>query len=174
MKTKDIYKKIISSSAYKYLKTHTRLTLALGCALVFLLGFAIRGMFAPNVAYVNLQQIVAASTETVRFQQEYAQKRKEFDGWLKQAKKDIAAETRKAKRDEIAREYQEIAKKRETALVQDYNEQLSKLENKINRIMRRTARAHGCKVILNKSSVVLGGTDITAEVVKKIKKSEKK
>jgi len=173
-KIQQYIKKLQKTKIYTMYKTNNKAKLITALILVFLFGWLLRGCFADKIAYINLQQVVANSRELSAIQVDYAQKQKDFNNWLQQANKDIDKEKQKAKKESIAKEYQEMAHKKEVALRAEYNQRFSKVDRKLRRIMRRAARSHGCNIIMSNTSVVYGGTDITAQVIKAVKRSEAK
>ena len=97
---------------------------------------------------------------------------KDLSKWLDGAKKEINSEKKKAKKEELTREYKEIAKKREDKIKKDYQEKIIELDKSINKIITKIAKSKGCRTVLNKNTVVQGGIDITEEVIKTVNKKD--
>lgn len=137
---------------------------------IILAGFGLKSLSSNNIATVDIKAVVIASPEVEQIRQANAEKLAELDKWLDQAKQDIQAEKKKAKQADLIKEYKEEAKKRELDIKYEYSSKIVQVEEKINALINKVAKAHSCNIVLDNKSVVQGGIDITKEVIEKLKK----
>lgn len=124
---------------------------------------------AVKVAIVDIPQVVAKSKQVQALKEEQAKKLKELTTWLETAKADIAKQTTQAGKDKLVKKYDdEFAKKRELN-TQEYAKKLTAIDQSITAAITNYAKSKGYTLVLTKSTVLYGGDDITAEVMKVVK-----
>lgn len=131
-----------------------------------LIGWAARPC-CPKVALINVEQVVAVSPEVVALREERQSEVNELQEFMKTAESKInaakgkeKAELQKIYGDEFAKKQQEMQKR--------YAEKLQAFDDYMTGVIEKIAAQGGYKVVLNKTAVVAGGTDITEDVVKAV------
>lgn len=123
----------------------------------------------PKIAVVNMTAVATQSAELNQLKRSNSERLNELSLWLDRAKQEINAEKKKAKRENLAREYKEIAQKRNAEIKADYDKGMSAIAQNINELIDKTAKKYGCRTVFNRSAVLSGGIDITQEVVSALK-----
>lgn len=138
--------------------------------LLIALAFSTIAAFADDkIAVVDLQQIVANSSQVKALKQEHSKKISDLDKILVNARGEIANETDQAKVLLLEDKYmKEFASKKE-ALERDYNNRLSAIEKNIKSEITKKAQKDGYDYVFAKSVVLFGGKDITGELLNNIK-----
>lgn len=123
-------------------------------------------------ATVDVKRVVAENPAILALRRENNEKIEDLSRWLDTVQKELNAEKKKAKRMELAREYKEIALKRESEIKQNYQTKLKKIESELKELMQKVAKSKGCSAIFDSASVVQGGVNITKDVIEKLGKKE--
>lgn len=122
-----------------------------------------------KVAIVDIPQVVAQSKQVQSLKDEQAKKLKELTTWIETAKADISKQSTPAGKEKLTKKYDaEFAKKRELN-AQDYAKKLTAIDQSITAAITNYAKSKGYSLVLTKSTVLYGGDDITAEVMKVVK-----
>ena len=142
--------------------------------IAFVCGFLIRLWTASpaticNAALVDVQQLVNNSAEVQTIREDLAAKQQEAQKWIQESQAKIQKyKEGKAKNELVAKFEEELAQKQQT-LQQEYAEKLNAVDEKITKIIQKEAKAEGYGMVLAKSAVLTGGTDITDEIIELIK-----
>ena len=122
-----------------------------------------------KVGIVDVPKIVSSSTQVQKLKDERNKKMTELSKWIETAKKDIDKQKTDAEKQKLVKKYDaELAKKRE-ANDKDYSQKLINIDNNISQTISTYAKNNGYDVILAKTVVLYGGTDITDEIIKIVK-----
>ena len=122
-----------------------------------------------KVAIVDIPKVVAQSKQVQALKEEQAKKLKELTTFLETAKADIAKQSSSASKERVTAKYEkEFAQKRELN-AQDYNKKSAVIEQSIMAAITNYAKSKGYTLVLTKATVLYGGDDITAEVMKVVK-----
>jgi len=147
--------------------------ICLALFLAIMLGYIIRACIPDRTtAVVSVKQVINQSLEVSRIRQDNEKKLNELSSWLDNAKKEIENERNRYKREELTRQYQDTGKQKENIIKQEYKQHLKEIDIKITNTIKQVAKEHHCKMILDKSSVVDGGVDITEFVIKRLNNEE--
>lgn len=136
-----------------------------------LVGWAVKPC-CPKVALINVEQVVAVSPEVVALREERQSQVNELQKFMKTAESKInaakgkeKAELQKIYGDEFVQKQQEMQKR--------YAEKLQAFDDYMTGVIEKIAAKGGYKLVLNKTAVVAGGTDITEDVVKAVAAEKK-
>ena len=123
----------------------------------------------PKIAVVDIQKVVAASSQVKALKSSQEAKNKELAAFIKKAQADVNKQTDAKKKKELAEQYEkQLAAKRE-ANAKDYAAKLKAADQNITSQIGKKAAEMGYTMVLPKSAVIYGGDDITATVLQVIK-----
>lgn len=147
------------------------LTLA---AFAFGIGFgsaniAMSGATAPTIAVVNVEKVLNSSSQVASLKKEQQKKAADLKNWLKNAQADVDKQsTPQGKQTMRAKYEKELASRRE-ANNKSFSTQLAAIDKSVTNTITQYAKSKGYPIVIAKSVVIYGGTDITADVAKLIK-----
>ena len=100
---------------------------------------------------------------------EQQKKVQDLQNWLKTVKADVDKQTTKEAKEKLVKKYDaEFAKKQE-AVKKDYATKLQAIDKSISAAIAQEAKTKNYNLVLTKTSVLVGGDDITAAVSKAVK-----
>lgn len=143
-------------------------------AFVFGLGFgsaniAMSDATSPTIAVVNVDKILNSSAQVSALKKDQEKKAIELKNWLKTAQADVDKQSTPQTKQATRVKYEkELAAKRE-ANNKAFASQLATIDKNVTNTISRYAKAKGYPVVIAKSVVIYGGTDITNEVAKLVK-----
>ncbi len=148
--------------------------LALGLG-AFVLGFGVNNLAMSDVpcncklAVVDVQQVIASSAQVAALKKEQQAKAEEIVKYLENARKDVAAVTDEKKKQSLEEKYtKELNAKRET-MEKDYAKKLQDIDKSITEVISNQAKLDSYTMVISKSVVLYGGTDITDRIKKVVK-----
>ena len=122
-----------------------------------------------RVAYVDVAKIVSNSQQVKALKDEQAKNKAELETFVKNARAAVDKQPNAVRKKQMTENYdRELNAKRKTMQV-TYNQKLQKIEASINTVIAQRAKAEGYNLILSKSSVLFGGTDITNSISQYVK-----
>ena len=122
-----------------------------------------------KVAVVDVAKIIASSQQVKALKEEQMKNKTDLELFVKNARADVDKQTNAVKKKQLTERYdRELNAKRKT-MQSVYNQKLQKIESQINTVIAQRARAEGYNLILSKSSVLFGGTDITDSISQFVK-----
>ena len=141
-------------------------------SIIALLAFTVSANAAPTtpkIAVVDIQKVVAASSQVKALKNSQEAKNKELAAFIKKAQADVNKHTDTNKKKALAAQYEkQLAAKRE-ANAKDYAAKLKAADANITAQIGKKATELGYNLVLPKSGVIYGGDDITETVLKVIK-----
>ncbi len=124
---------------------------------------------APSVAVVNIDKLLNSSSQVAALKKEQKTKANELKSWLKTAQADVDKQkTPQAKQAMRAKYEKELMNKR-AANNKAFSNKLASIDSSITKTVSQYAKAKGYPIVIAKSVVIYGGTDITSEVAKLVK-----
>jgi len=153
------------------MKTSKKLAITAVALVLSMNTFTISGVWAKetNIAVVDVQKIVDNSSEIKALKAEEQNKLRDLVTYAEKARADVAKETNATNKKTLEDNYNKELNVRKVALDQEYIKKLADIDKNITSIIKTKSKASGYDMVLVKSSVVDGGTDITSEVLKEIK-----
>lgn len=124
---------------------------------------------AGKVAVVDVPKIVSSSTQVKKLKDERAKKMEELSKWIENAKKDIEKQKTDADKEKMVKKYDAELTKKRAANDKEYSQKLVNIDNSISQTITNYAKTNGYDVVLAKTVVLYGGTDITEEIIKIVK-----
>lgn len=146
---------------------------------ITLLAFAI-GLTAGNyaisdipsnykVAVVNVPKLVESSAQVKALKDQNTKNIQELAKFSETAQNAINKETDPAKQKALKEKYQKEFQTKRTAMTKTYETKLTEIDKNISTLVETYAKAQGYNLVLAKGAVLVGGNDITDEIVKKVK-----
>lgn len=125
-----------------------------------------------KIATVNAQMIVSRSAAIRNLQHEQQLQYEELQKWLQESDKTLKAQTNSEKRKELMAKMQAELQQKQIVMQQEYAAKTQKIEEEIIGVVEKVANKKGFKVVMDKSTVIVGGVDITEEVINKLEETE--
>lgn len=125
--------------------------------------------FAESIAVVDVNKVVAASKQVQDLKNEHLKKNQDLRKWLDVVRADIDKQSTEANKQKLAQKYNAELNKRKTALQKEYAQKIGDIEKNISASITQQAKAMGYSMVMAKSNVLYGGTDITDAVMKVVK-----
>ena len=122
-----------------------------------------------KIAVVDIQKIVAASSQVKALKASQEAKNKELTAFIKKAQEDVNKQTDAAKKKSLAQSYEKQLVSKREANLKDYTAKLKAADASITAQIGKKATELGYTMVIPKSSVVFGGDDITDTILKVIK-----
>ena len=143
------------------------------CLMAFALGYSINNIAisdtAPKIAVVDVQKIVANSSQVKQLKADQEKKLGETQKTIQQAQSEISKEKDPAKITALEEKYRNQINEQKVALDKDYNDKLTKIDSEIRTAVVEKAKSLNYNLVLPKSMVFYGGEDITDVIAKDIK-----
>ena len=122
-----------------------------------------------NAAVVDVQQLINNSAAVRQLQTEMTAKQQELQKWVQDAQAEITKQTSQKQKEELTKKYEDELMQKQQALQQEYTQKLNTIDHDVTKLLNKEAKAEGYAIVLAKSSVLSGGTDITKDIVELIK-----
>ena len=140
--------------------------------MAFALGYSINNIAisdtAPKIAVVDVQKIVANSSQVKQLKADQEKKLGEMQKTIQQAQAEISKEKDPAKITALEEKYRNQINDQKVALDKDYNDKLTKIDSEIRSAVVEKAKSLNYNLVLPKSMVFYGGEDITDVIAKDI------
>ena len=139
------------------------------------LGFASNNMAISDVpsnfrvAVVDVAKIISSSQQVKALKEEQLENKSELELFVKNARADVDKQTNAVKKKQLTEKYDRELNAKRKNMQSLYNQKLQKIESQINTVIAQRARVEGYSLILSKSSVLFGGTDITDSISQFVK-----
>lgn len=122
-----------------------------------------------KVAVVNVDAVAAASPEVQVFSNQRSRDLADLQQFVANANEELKKLTGKKQTDKEEQYKQELLQKQEDFRSKDAA-RLQVIEKQLNEAINKVADKGGYTLVVSKAAVVRGGTDITADVIKKLQK----
>ncbi len=141
----------------------------------FIIGFSANNFAVSDVpsnfkvAVVNIPKVVDASSKVKALKDENTRKNNEFIKYVSTANAAVEKEKDEKKKAALQAKYDKEIKAKIEANTKAYQASLAEIDKNISNIITADAKAKGYNLVLAKSSVLMGGDDITDAIVLKVK-----
>lgn len=122
-----------------------------------------------KVAIVDVQQVVANSSQVKNLKKEQQAKTDELVKFVEKARKDVAAVSDEKKKKALEDKYTKELNAKKDKLEKDYISKLSAIDTSISKTVEAQAKANNYNLVLAKGVVLYGGEDITDVIIKAVK-----
>jgi len=142
-------------------------------AAAFVVGFGVNsfatGDVPSRIAVVDVNTVVAKSSEVKALKKDQEAKMQELQKWLETVRADVAKQQTQEGKEKLVKKYDaEFAKKQE-AIKSNYAASLKKIDRDISAVIAQEAKNQNFDVVLSKGAVLYGGKDITRDITKLVK-----
>lgn len=124
---------------------------------------------ASRFAVVDVQRVVMASKDLVALNNERNTQIQSLRKMADEANEQINKEKKEDDKKKLSEKFLNQINAKKAEYDKEYAAALQASDQKLNGIINAVAEKEGLKVILNKSSVVNGGVDITAAVIEQVR-----
>ena len=122
-----------------------------------------------KVAIVNVPKVVESSAQVKALKAQYTKNVQELAKFGETAQAAIAKETDPKKQKALKEKYQKDFQTKRTAMTKAYETKLVEIDKNISTLITTQAKSKGYDLVLAKSAVLMGGTDITDEIARQVK-----
>lgn len=120
-----------------------------------------------NIAVIDVQKVLESSPEINALNVDRKNKVNELVSFVEKARADVAKETNATKKKTLEDNYTKELNQRKEALDKEYIKKISDVDKDITALIN--SKTSDYDLVLKKSSVIEGGTDITNEIIKELK-----
>ena len=140
---------------------------------MFFLGYTVNNIAVSSdvskIAVIDVQAVVNKSAQVQTLKKEQTAKTQELQKWLKVVTADINKQTTEDGKQKLAKKYNAEYAKKQEAILKNYQERLSVIDQNISNTIAQEAKNGGYDMVLAKGVVIYGGDDITETVSKVVK-----
>lgn len=122
-----------------------------------------------NIAKVDVNRVVIESAAVKTLRAEHNATITELQAWREQAIADVEKQSNKTEKDALINKYSAEFAEKQRALETEYATKLQEVDKKISEIIEQEAKKQGYSVVLAKSVVLVGGVDITDDIIELVK-----
>ena len=134
------------------------------------LGITNAAMADTRIAVVDVQAVVASSSQVQALKKEQQTKLQELDKWLKKVKADVDKQQTKEGKEKLIKKYDAEFIKKQEDIKSNYGKKLQAIDVNITQAIANEAKAKGYNLVLSKQGQVLYSSDDLTENVKKVVK----
>ncbi|MBQ3640841.1 OmpH family outer membrane protein [bacterium] len=150
------------------LKLLTVALVALGIG-VSINNYAMSDVAGYKVAVVDVQKVVANSSQVKALKADQQKKGKELSTFIENAKVALDKEKDAAKKKALEEKYNKEFKTKREAMQKTYETKLLEIDKNISNVIISSAKQNGYDLVLAKGVVLAGGIDITSAISKQVK-----
>ena len=134
------------------------------------LGFNSTAMADTRIAVVDVQAVVASSSQVQALKKEQQTKLQELDKWLKTVKADVDKQQTKEGKEKLIKKYDSEFLKKQEDIRANYAKKLQEIDVTITQAIANEAKVKGYNLVLSKQGQVLySSDDLTANIQKAVK-----
>lgn len=148
-------------------------TMAL-CSFAFGLGFGFNNLafsdaVAPKIAYVNVAQLLSASKTLKAAQDAQLKQTQDMLKWYDTASADIKKQQTKAGRDALIKKYEGQLTSKKKTIKDAYAKKVNEVDAQLDGVIKQKSKELGYTLVFRKESLLVGGTDITSQILPLVK-----
>lgn len=132
-------------------------------------GTAVFSAESKGIAVVDVQQVVMNSAKVKKLEADRIKQEQDLQKFLTNAKKAVDAEKNNAKKKALQDKYNKELNTKIDTQKKVVMERTLTIEKEILASIEKYAKEAGYDIVIQKNSVLYGGHDITAEIIKKVK-----
>ena len=134
------------------------------------LGITNAAIADTRIAVVDVQAVVASSSQVQALKKEQQSKLQELDKWLKTVKADVDKQQTQEGKEKLIKKYDGEFLKKQNDIKSNYAKKLQAIDVNITQAIANEAKAKGYNLVLSKQGQVLySSDDLTANIQKAVK-----
>ena len=122
-----------------------------------------------NLAVVDVQKVVTSYSKVNTLKAEQTAKANDLKKFVEEARAQVAKESDANKKKDLEDKFNKELNIKKAAMDSDYAKQLDVINKDVTAAINATAKNQKLDVVLAKNSVLYGGKDVTAEILKSLK-----
>ena len=123
-----------------------------------------------KIAVVDVQSLVSQTPSVMALRQERQNQLVGLQQWVNSANAEINQQTDQNSKAALFQKYQQELNQRQQALQSEYAQKVQSIDAELSKLISDEAKKSGYDYVFAKGIVVFGGTDITENVAKSLKK----
>ncbi len=123
-----------------------------------------------KIAVVDVQSLVSQTPSVMALRQERQNQLVGLQQWVNSANAEINQQTDQNTKAALFQKYQQELNQRQQALQSEYAQKVQSIDAELSKLISDEAKKSGYDYVFAKGIVVFGGTDITENVAKSLKK----
>ncbi len=123
----------------------------------------------PKIASVDIQQLLANSTDFIELKKAQNIKALELQSWTNAMNAEIAKQSTQEDKNKMAQQGQAQFQQKQQAINVEHHQKMLGLDAKLTEVVANIAKEEKYDYVFAKGTVIFGATDITQDVIKKIK-----
>jgi outer membrane protein len=131
--------------------------------------FAISSVNQMPIAVVDVPSIIEKSPKVKALKEEQTKKSQALAKWLATVNEDIKKQTNDVSKQKLLNKYSSELDTKKESNKNDYLQKLSEIDASISKAIVSKAKSNGYYIVIEKSSVLYGGEDITSDIAKIVK-----
>jgi len=154
------------------MKKQINATFIVMTTIILVLGFnniALSGVNEYKIAIVDIQKVVASSSQVKDLKVEQQTKIKDLQAFIEKAKKDVGAQSDDAKKKSLEDSYNKELNEKTKTIEKEYAQKLKVIDSNISGFIAKEAKDRNYNMVIAKGVVLYGGDDITDEIIKAVK-----
>lgn len=125
--------------------------------------------FDFKVATVDVPSIVTQSSAVQDLKSNRQKQIEDLQKFVENARADVAKEKNEAKKKSLEEGYNKELNSRKSSIDNEYGQKLAEVDKKLTAQIEKEAKRMGYSLVLTKTTVLYGATDITKDILKVIK-----
>ena len=127
-------------------------------------------MADTRIAVVDVQAVIAGSSQVQALKKEQKTKLEELNKWIKTARADVEKQKTKEGKEKLAKKYDADFAKKQQDIKSNYAKKLQAIDVTISQAIANEAKAKGYNLVISKQGKVLySSDDLTANIQKAVK-----
>lgn len=122
-----------------------------------------------KIAIVDVPALIDASPQIKALKKEQQKKLTELQKWLFVVKADIDKQKTQEGKEKLIKKYDEAFAKKQNEIQANYAKKIQAIDKSIMATIEKGAKDLGYNMVLTKDTVLMGGDDITKELLKNLK-----
>ncbi len=151
--------------------------IVIGVVVSFLLGWCAFGLFNKGsdipsdykVALVDVQYLVAKSSDVKKLREDQEKKVAQLQKWLAKVKAEVEKQKTEKAKEKLIKKYNDEFAEKQAELKEEYAEKLQVIDEEMTEIIEDKANELGYDIVVSKGVVLTGGEDITSEIAAEVK-----
>ena len=144
-------------------------------AFAFILGLSMNNFASSSVpasykvAVVDIAKVANSSHQLTQLKSDQKLKLENLTKFVEEARKNLADEKDPAKQKALEQKYSNELNSKKNTIDSEYSKKLFEIDKNVTSLIKTKATNDKYDLVLSKNAVIVGGTDITEQIVKLVK-----